>query len=191
MSAKSTRKPTTNGLEFWSDDHRFGLRIFNREVSELLRICADSGSMEAGGILVGFYTARHDCAVVRAISGPPSDSQRGRTWFHRGVHGLQEWLDRYWYVSRHYYLGEWHFHSHGSPLPSQSDVWQLKCIANSALYKCPEPVLLITGGDPLVGWTAGAYVFPRGEKPIQLSMVTASLDHIEQRFVRRESAVTP
>ena len=191
MSAKSTRKPPTNGLEFWSDDRRFGLRILKREVSKLLRICSDSGSMEAGGILVGSYAPTHDCAVVRAISGPPSDSRRGPTWFHRGVHGLQEWLDRFWNLSRHYYLGEWHFHSQGSPLPSQLDVCQLKDIANSALYKCPEPVLLITGGDPLVGWTAGACVFPRGEEPIQLSMVTASLDHIEQRFVRWESPMTP
>lgn len=184
MSAKCIPELTTDAVEFWSDDRRFGLRIISRELSRLLSMCSNSGSMEVGGILVGSYTATHDCAIVTAISGPPSDSCRGPTWFHRGVRGLQEWLNRCWHVLRHYYLGEWHYHSHGSPVPSQSDIRQLKNIADSTLYRCPEPVLLITGGGPVVGWTAGAYVFPRGEEAVELSMVPASVDHIEHSFVQ-------
>lgn len=184
MSAKCVSELTTNALEFWSDDRRFGLRICSSDLSTLLTICSDSGSMEVGGILVGSYTVKHDCAVTSGISGAPSDSRSGPTWFHRGVRGLQEWLDRCWHVLRHYYLGEWHYHPHGSPLPSQSDVFQLERIADSAVYRCPEPLLLIVGGDPLVGWTIGTYVFPRGERRIRLSALPASLDHMEQPFAQ-------
>lgn len=190
MSAKCIRELTTNALEFWSDDRRFGLRIISEELSRLLSICSDSGPMEVGGILVGSYTAAHDCAIVTAVSGPPSDSCRGPTWFHRGVRGLQKCLDRYWHALRHYYLGEWHYHSHGSPLPSESDIRQLKKIADSTLYRCPEPVLLITSGDPVVGWTAGAYVFPRGKEPIRLSMVRPPADHIQHESAGGASAIT-
>jgi integrative and conjugative element protein (TIGR02256 family) len=177
-------KSTVSGFEYWSHDRRFGLRVSSAEVSGLLRICADSGSIEVGGILVGSYTIMRDCAVVTAISGPPSDSRRGPTWFHRGVVGLQQWLDRYWRVLRHFYLGEWHYHPSGSSLPSQSDVSQMERIAASAVYRCPEPLLLIVGGDPDVGWTMGAYVFPRGEQRIRLSAVPAPPVCVEQRLVQ-------
>lgn len=178
MSAKPTSRLTTNSLEFWSDDRIFGLRILKGEVSKLLKICAHSGSNEVGGILVGCYTAAQDCALVRDISGPPSDSRSGRNWFYRGIQGLQEWIDRSWYASRHYYLGEWHFHPHDLPIPSQQDTQQLKRIASSTPYRCPEPVLFIIGGDPHGEWTAGAYVFPRGEEAIELVMNAGALDQI-------------
>jgi integrative and conjugative element protein (TIGR02256 family) len=157
-----------DGLQFWSDDRRFGLEISSRYVSRMLEQCAHSKAREVGGILVGYYTAAQDCAVVRAISGPPPDSRSGRNWFHRGVVGLQEFVDRIWYVDRHYYLGEWHFHPDASPVPSHQDAKELKRIASSIPYRCPEPVLFIIGGNPTQGWITGAYVFPRGEEAIEL-----------------------
>jgi integrative and conjugative element protein (TIGR02256 family) len=162
-------QPKMADLEFWSDDHRFGLRILDKEVSQIVKICVRFNVEEVGGVLVGFYTAAHDCAEVKAVSEPPPDSRGSRTWFHRGVGGLQAWLDRLWYEVHHYYLGEWHFHPHGSPIPSTIDIRQLKETANSSRYKCPEPVLLIIGGDPAAEWIAAAYVFPRGGEPIELA----------------------
>lgn len=161
-------------LEFWSDDCRFGLRVFVEQTSQILRLCIDAKGNEVGGVLAGFYTVAHDCAVVKAISSLPADSRSGKTWFNRGVRGLQVWLDLLWHRQRYYYLGEWHFHPNGVPVPSQVDAEQMKGIACSERYRCPEPVLLIIGGDPLADWTAKAYVFPREHDPAELAQVSVS-----------------
>lgn len=178
MSAKSSSRLTAKSLEFWSDDRRFGLRIPKREVSKILRMCAHSGSKEIGGILVGYYTAALDCAVVSVISKPPPDSRFGGNWFHRGIQGLQSLIDRFWYANQHYYLGEWHFHPYDLPVPSQQDMQQLKKIASSIPYRCPEPVLFIVGGNPTGEWSAGAYVFPRGKEAIVLAMNAETLNEL-------------
>ncbi len=43
-------------LEYWSDDHRFGLNIAEEKVSQLLKMCIRAGTNETGGILVGLFS---------------------------------------------------------------------------------------------------------------------------------------
>jgi integrative and conjugative element protein (TIGR02256 family) len=148
-------------LEFWSDDRRYGLRVGGPHINRLLELCAESGPSETGGIFIGEYSAAHDCAIVTGVTAAPPDSRSGRTWFVRGVRGLQKMINRYWQRERRYYLGEWHFHPLGSPIPSRTDIDQMKEIACSEQYHCPEPVLLIISGDPVGEWRAGAFVFRR------------------------------
>lgn len=112
--------------------------------------------------MVGYYSRNLDCAVVIGISEAPPNSRAGATWFERGTRGLQNRLNRLWVVKGQYYLGEWHFHPYAWPSPSSFDIEQMERIANSTLYRCPEPVLLIIGGDPAVEWHARAFVFCRG-----------------------------
>jgi integrative and conjugative element protein (TIGR02256 family) len=135
-------------LEFRSDDFQYGLQIEPPQINVILDFCKRAGSMETGGILVGRYTVRHDVANVTAITGAPTDSKSGRSWFYRGVFGLQSRLEQLWYTKRHYYLGEWHFHPGSEPYPSQIDMKQMIGIARSPRYHCPEPVLIIVGLDP-------------------------------------------
>jgi integrative and conjugative element protein (TIGR02256 family) len=133
--------------EFWSKDHRYGLKINSEAISSIFESCRLSAPEETGGILVGFYTDDLSCAVVTDASARPPDSRGGRTWFARGTVGLQRWLDGLWrQSSRRYYLGEWHFHPGGRPRPSSTDIKQMTDIAYSASYKCPEPALVIVGG---------------------------------------------
>jgi integrative and conjugative element protein (TIGR02256 family) len=155
-------------LEFWSEDHRFGLKVAKETMTHILKMCAASKANETGGILVGFYTPAHDCAVVAAASKAPSDSQSGRMRFVRGVRGLQRWIELLWRRRQHYYLDEWHFHPDGLPYPSHTDIEQMRRIAEAVHYRCPEPVLLIVGGNPTAKWEARAYVFPRGKSPVDL-----------------------
>jgi integrative and conjugative element protein (TIGR02256 family) len=155
-------------LEFWSEDHRFGLKVAEREVSRIRKMCATASTQETGGILVGVYTKTHDCAVVTAVSGAPPDSKSGRNWFFRGVRGLQEWLVRLWHTSRHYYLGEWHYHPGGPPHPSPTDNEQMRRVANSILYQCPEPILLVVGSGLASERDMKAFVFPRGKGSVEL-----------------------
>lgn len=151
-------------LEFWSSDNRFGLRVSGPSSKKLLRLCRNSSPDETGGLLLGHYSGAHDCALVTSVTEAPPDSQSGRTWFVRGVRGLQSKIDLLWRRRCDYYIGEWHFHPYGSPDPSTTDINQLRDIAHSKQYHCPEPVLLIIGGEPPKVWSARAFVFPRSQK---------------------------
>jgi integrative and conjugative element protein (TIGR02256 family) len=163
-----------NDRLFYSSDRRFGLRIPDREVARILKFCRTAVPRETGGVFVGAYTPAHDCAVVFEASAAPVDSSAGPTWFRRGVDGLHRWLRRLW-SSRKYYLGEWHFHPHAAPNPSSTDIEQLRAIADSSSYSCPEPLLLILGGDPDASYALRAFVYPQGKELIELSEVRDDL----------------
>lgn len=152
---------------FRSDDERFALEIKSKELGKMLQLCVDAGGLETGGIVVGNYSQSHEVALIRDVSGPPRDSKSGATWVHRGVRGLQAWLHRLW-SKNHYYLGEWHFHPGGRPIPSDTDRRQIKQISESADYQCPEPVLIIVGGSAYGSWELAVYVAPRNHSLVEL-----------------------
>ena len=155
-------------LLLWSKDHRFGLSLKEPFLLQGLKECEDSDSQETGGILVGYYTPANDCAIVTALSGPPEDSIRKQRFFERGTRGIQSWIFRIWREQRHFYLGEWHFHPSGSSVPSQDDTEQMRKLSTDTRLKCPEPILLIIGGDPKGAWSANAYVFPVDQEYVPL-----------------------
>ena len=158
-------------LNFLSGDHRFGLRIPVEQWTKLLAVCEGAGAVETGGILVGFYAPEHDCAVVTDISGPPSNSKSGKTWFHRGIDNLQQWLHRLWLRQNRHYFGEWHYHPLANPNPSPTDKREMKRISRSVLYRCPEPVLLIIGDNASRDFNVKAFVFPRNSAHVELRRV--------------------
>jgi integrative and conjugative element protein (TIGR02256 family) len=137
-------------------------------VEQITSICKEAGSVETGGILVGVYSVDLDCAIVTEVSGPTPDSVKRPTSFIRGIFGLQAWLNKLWKKERHYFLGDWHFHPYMLPEPSDRDIIQTKEIALSHQYKCPEPILLITGGDPFDEFFLGAFVYAENQGLIRL-----------------------
>ena len=153
---------------FWSEDRQFGVRLAEEILRYMLQACRQSCPNETGGILVGYYVDTLDCAVVTAATTASSDSRKGSMWFHRGTFGLQPWLNSLWQRKHNYYLGEWHFHPYAPPSPSQTDAEQMGSIANAPSYHCPEPLLMIIGGDPAIDWTVGVYVFPRGKSSLKV-----------------------
>lgn len=155
-------------LLLWAKDRKFGLSLKESALIHCLKECAESCSQETGGILVGYYTPAHDCAVITELGGPPEDSIRKSTLFERGTRGIQSWISRLWREQKHFYLGEWHFHPGGASIPSQDDIEQMQKLSQDKRLKCPEPILLIIGGDPKREWTANAYVFPARQEYIQL-----------------------
>lgn len=167
-------------LTFRSEDARFGVSIPRRVLGEILEHCAAAGGAETGGVLIGEYTQQHDCAIVHLATGPTTDSVATRTTFRRGIAGLQALLNRLWHRQRRYYLGEWHFHPGGTPDPSDVDRAQLRAISEDPDYRCPEPVLLIVGGEPTRAWKAAAFVFPQGKRAVTLHFANMP-DEIEQR----------
>ena len=147
---------------FRTPDVRFGISIDEMIMHNMLTLCRDAGDSETGGILVGNYTKKHDWAIVTDLSGPPADSKRSRVSFNRGVQGLQNWLNQIWRGKRHYYLGEWHYHPFACPEASGVDAKQLQEHSENRLLLCPEPIMLIIGGNPSGSWQAKAYICPKG-----------------------------
>ena len=158
-------------LLFRSADQRFGLRISLDTVDHMAALCRMANRAETGGILAGRYSERHDCAVVTEVTGPPPDSRSGPTWFKRGVRGLQQLIERLWRLDRSFYLGEWHYHPYGSPRPSTTDIKQMSLISANDSYSCPEPILVILGGDPNADLDISVFVFQRGESYLELPRV--------------------
>jgi hypothetical protein len=159
--------------EFRSPDKRFGLKLPGGEIARMVEFCRKAKRKETGGILVGVYTEKLDRAVVTAASKAPRDSEAGTTWFKRGVSGLQRWLKLLW-KSNEFYLGEWHYHPFAPPEPSGTDISEMTDVSNDGSYRCPEPVLVILGGDPAGEMPIRAFVFPRGQGHVELLAVVES-----------------
>jgi integrative and conjugative element protein (TIGR02256 family) len=162
---------TTQELKFSSSDNLFGLKISFKEMEKIRRCCVKNNNKEeTGGILVGQYSRRHNDAVVTHISKPPDDSKRGASFFIRGIKGLQQLLNLFW-KRKEYYLGEWHYHPFSHPIPSDIDNQQMIAFAQNKLLKCPEPVLLLIGGNPKKEWNIKGFVYFQNGHKIELFMV--------------------
>lgn len=152
-------------------DHlgRYTVSLSEGTLEVMFKWCKEANGMETGGILLGFYSADLKRAEISRAIGPTSDSSSGQTWFVRGIKGLNRLLHKLWILRKDYYLGEWHYHPNASPTPSNVDISQLEAIAKSKKHSCPEPVLVIVGGDPRGYWTMSVTVFPRDGEPTALT----------------------
>jgi len=153
--------------QFASIENNFGLTIFAPEIRIMLEYCCNSSGAETGGILIGRYSQEHNMAIVTRISGPPKDSKSGSFFFVRGIKGLQSMLNRLWRRNE-YYIGEWHFHPYAAPIPSSTDHKQMIEFSRDKNMKCPEPILLIIGGDPKVDWFMKVIVYPKCQDALDL-----------------------
>ena len=132
-------------MYFISEDEKYRVEITAVVIDRMVEHIKTANRYETGGIMIGTYSEDQRTAVVSEITGPTKDSRSGYTWFNRGVKGLKELLIRQWEMKQ-YYLGEWHFHPKASPIPSFQDRKQMKAIAVSHHYHCPEPIMVIIGG---------------------------------------------
>ncbi|MBV8526819.1 MAG: Mov34/MPN/PAD-1 family protein [Candidatus Dormibacteraeota bacterium] len=130
-------------------------------MARILLHCERARKVETGGILIGRYSKLGDQAFVTAVTGPPTDSVATRQSFVRGIRGLQRHISRAW-LRREFYLGEWHFHPMAAPYPSRRDLAQIKTFALDPDYACPEPILIVIGGDPMSRWDMWAGVVMGG-----------------------------
>ncbi len=158
-----------NAIFRTSAEGLYAFSLNSRLVDQLLSYCRESGVYETGGVLVGYYGRCHQEAVVTRVSGPPTSSERTRWSFVRAVGHLQDWLDQLWLDYSDYYLGEWHFHPGGSANPSRPDLRQMRSIARNAKYSCPEPILLIIGGNPEGSWSWSTTVHLANGKVVALT----------------------
>ena len=155
--------------EFWAEDQHIGVSISGVVMKKLLSECKKSNRNETGGVFWGKYNDARTVAQVTEQSGPPRDSRHGGFSFKRGITGLQKIVDMLWNAPvRKYYLGEWHFHTFASPEPSCVDMAQMKKHAADQKLQCPEPVLVVLGGDPRHEWSVSVSVFTRSGMQFRL-----------------------
>lgn len=153
-----------------NEEGSFGVIIKEEIISVIYKMCKNSYAKETEGILIGKYSAVLKRAQVTIVTGAPSDSKSGRTWFSRGTIGLQQLLDDAWEKHGTFYLGEWHYHPGGAPNPSSQDINEMKGISKIKDYNCHEPMLIITGSISPDNWNLGVYVFKGNQKYILLNL---------------------
>lgn len=151
-------------LMFQTEDEKYGMKICKKFVNRILAYCQNASPNETGGIMVGYYSDDLRWAIVTDITGPTVDSIFKRNFFYRGIKGLQKFLNSKWKKKKQYYLGEWHFHPFSLPIPSQIDNMQMRSFANNRFLNCPEPILMILGGNPAGEWKIKSYVFIKNTK---------------------------
>lgn len=158
-----------NKKVFYHDSLPYCVTFEESSIQQMLQLCQEKKPLETGGILIGLYSEDRTTANIRNISGPPQGSRHGRRSFYRGAKNLASWLSELWTSTGEFYLGEWHFHPASWPIPSPTDIEQMKCIAKDAKYHCPEPILFIVGGDPDKQWYSSCHIFPNGNSILKLN----------------------
>jgi integrative and conjugative element protein (TIGR02256 family) len=157
-------------LEYGSEEAIFVLKIRPEVAAELLNQAAGAYPHETGGVLVGHYDDSHHEAIVEMLAPKPSDSTERRSAFVRGTKKLKDFLSSLWRFTtpRLHYIGEWHTHPDGVPEPSSTDRDSMWAIATDEREMCPEPILVILGGNFREHVLVGAFVFPLGRKETRL-----------------------
>lgn len=152
-----------------SPDGKYTVSISSEAFEDMVRLAREQAPVETGTALVGSYSDDGHQAVVTALAPMSADSRGERFRFHRGVAGLRRFLSRVFNSSggRTHYVGEWHSHPGGAPVPSATDEENAMEIAVDPKAQCAECIFVILG---LRGQTAelGIYVFSRTRGRVDL-----------------------
>jgi integrative and conjugative element protein (TIGR02256 family) len=119
--------------------------------------------VETGGLLFGERNELLKIVWVDDISGPPPDSSHSRSGFVCGTHGTAELArekgDRTKGSVR--FLGMWHTHPGGMPLPSATDMQGIEQLIETTHTSRGRSLMLIVGGDASDRYAIASYLFNR------------------------------
>lgn len=167
MVLSSGKRMIIKDVTFSNAAAPYTVTLCSLSLQQIVAECINAGLNETGGILIGHYSEDGSTAIVFEATARPADSLANRTTFQRGSKGLRSLLQNRWKAGK-YYVGEWHFHPRGLPEPSSDDFESMKNIAANLNYQCPEPVMIILGGNPAGTYSLSASVFPFGDSPVRL-----------------------
>lgn len=162
-----------------SPDGKYRVSLSKHAFDDMLRLARKHAPSEIGTALVGSYSDSGDEALVEELAPVSADSRSGRFTFHRGVAGLRQFLRRVFTASagRTHYVGEWHSHVGGAPIPSPTDEQNMMQIASDPKAQCPECLLVIFGlNDPAVD--LGVYVFSQKRGRIDLQRIVDPVNDV-------------
>jgi integrative and conjugative element protein (TIGR02256 family) len=90
------------------------------DIYELAHESADG--KETGGILVGFDATAEQPLTVTVAGDAGPGAERSPTGFRRDVRHAQQLADLAWATDGSYWVGDWHTHPSGRPVPSHTDL---------------------------------------------------------------------
>lgn len=120
-----------------------------KRVLEFIRCeCSESGSVETGGILIGYRKSGNEYIILQA-SKPGPKAVRTPTRFEKDEEYCQQKLLFSFQELGEggLYLGEWHYHPSGGNKPSGLDVKSLTEIASQDNYRIDKPIMIILSKD--------------------------------------------
>ena len=122
---------------------RLELRLPGTLLGECAAAAKAAFPYETGGVLLGHRTDRQ-CTVVEVV-GPGPRATHGPTTFDPDQEWQEAEVARLWtaHGGNVNYLGDWHSHPNGPPVPSERDRTVLRLIATDVGARCPAPVMLI------------------------------------------------
>ena len=149
---------------------RYTVSVTNSCFIKMLELYRQYFPKEIGSSLIGYYSNDGFDAYVLDIAPISSDSIAERFSLYRGIEGLLKFFRKL--VKAHhgqiYYIGEWHSHPNGVPIPSNTDDVNQIQISNDPKTNCPESILVILGGNFIEKPEIGVFVYPRKKNRIKL-----------------------
>jgi len=135
-------------LKFTNVDIRLSVEFKDGVIDDLVRLAKSHYPREFGGVLVGRYVERNSLALIEGHVLPKKYSS-SRYSFDRGKAGLRNSLAKHFKDKpSRIYVGEWHTHPDGPPMPSSTDISALHAIVNHDEVFIENPILLIIGLRP-------------------------------------------
>lgn len=156
-------------MKWISDCGRYTVYLSDDCLNKFKKNGQDFIPNEIGSSLIGCYSTDGFEAFIAEISPIPSDSISSRYNFVRGIKGLKKYYRKLLKSnSGLYYIGEWHTHPFGQPIPSSTDDKNQFDISSSVKTNCPESILLIVAGNFVSKTEVGCYVYSRKRGRITL-----------------------
>jgi integrative and conjugative element protein (TIGR02256 family) len=123
--------------------------IADSAISTILAEAADRAPLETGGMLVGYRGDDRPDLVVTAATGPGPRARHRRYTFAPDGRWQQRLLAAMYEESGRVttYLGDWHSHPGGQPLPSARDQKTARKVSRRPGARAPHPITLILGVD--------------------------------------------
>lgn len=139
-----------------SPDGQYEVALEEECFEAMVRLARRHYPSEVGTSLAGSYSDDGHRAIVTRLAPLTEDSHGARTTFRRGARGLLGFFRDLFNSTRGqvHYVGEWHSHPDGQPLPSPTDNESVMAIARDPKSLCPECVsivLAIDGRDTSLG----------------------------------------
>lgn len=131
---------------------------------------------EVGTSLVGTYSDDGWDATVVEVAPLTPDSTGGSSWFMRGMRGLRSYFVGLFKKSGglSHYVGEWHSHPDGTPIPSPTDDRNMMDIAADPEARCPECILVLVAFNAAGAETA-VYVYSKARGRVALERVESDV----------------
>jgi integrative and conjugative element protein (TIGR02256 family) len=148
---------------FYSTWHNLQVNIPQKVIDEMQDECKRANNMETGGALLGYYDGTK--AVVTSITKPDKNQELEPRNFDRPALG-KEFLDEQYENGRRY-IGDWHSHPNNSPNSSLIDNEQMIEFVCNEKLNCPEPILIILGGNNINGFEISAQVYKKNGEIVE------------------------